>query len=202
MYDCYEPWGSFLAPYHLGYDPSRKPDPYDPQRAKQLLTEAGYPNGFKTSFNTGYKYPFQEALTAQLNEVGIKAELAEPESLPFQKKHTLGELRGLSYLMGPYWAGRVHPAVALESHTVGSWAPVSRTMPDVVEAWKKLNNAVGNEAITRAAKELEEILFKKLFRLPLWSIHAAYAVNQRVESYDPVPGLYNPIRFEYIKLKD
>jgi ABC-type transport system substrate-binding protein len=75
-------------------------------------------------------------------------------------------------------------------------------MPDVVEAWEKMNNAIGNEAITRAAKEYDEILFKKLFRVPLWSAHVAYAVNQRVESYDPVPGLIFPIRFEYIKLKD
>jgi peptide/nickel transport system substrate-binding protein len=203
LYGGSEPWGSFLAPYHLGYDPSRKPDPYDPQRARKLMAEAGYPNGFKTTFTTGSgtKLPF-EPLVAQLNEAGIKTEFIVLEHGIWQKKHTLGELRGISYGSGPWWAGRLHPAVALESHTIGGWAPVGRTMPDVVEAWKKLNNAVGNEAITRAAKEFDEILFKKLFRVPLWSGHVPYAVNQRVESYEPVPGLIFPIRFEYLKLKD
>jgi len=27
-------------------------------------------------------------------------------------------------------------------------------------------------------------------------------VNKKVESYEPVPGLIFPVRFEYIKLKD
>jgi ABC-type transport system substrate-binding protein len=143
-----------------------------------------------------------EPVSAQLNEVGIKAEFVVLEHGLWQKKHTLGELRGASYGSGPWWAGRSHPAAALESHTAGSWAPVGRTMPDVVESMGKINKAVGNEAIARAAKDYEELLFKKMFRVPLWAVHTPYAVNDKVESYAPMPGLIFPIRLEYVKLKD
>jgi peptide/nickel transport system substrate-binding protein len=53
--------------------------PYNPQKAKQLLSEAGYPSGFKTTiyYESGYDdiRNFCLAAQAQLNAVGINATL-------------------------------------------------------------------------------------------------------------------------------
>jgi hypothetical protein len=95
----------------------------------------------------------------------------------------------------------VHPAVALDSHTRGGWAPVGRTYPEVQTAFDKIVKATTNEAIGKAAKEYNQLLLNVMFRVPLWAVHAQYAVGPRIESYEPVPGLIFPIRMEYLKLK-
>ena len=73
-----------LPPMCFGADPTMKPWPYDPAKAKELLAQAGYPNGFKLKFGTTVGRYLQdkqvaEAITGYLERVGIKAELETPE---------------------------------------------------------------------------------------------------------------------------
>src|SRR5205823_14412348 len=66
-----------LAPWHVGFDPTLKPYPYDPDKAKSLLTDAGFPNGVDTNiwFIQG-RYmkdrEVAEAVAQQLTKVGIR----------------------------------------------------------------------------------------------------------------------------------
>ena len=43
--------GQLLPEGAVGFDPTLKPDPYDPAKAKALLAEAGYPQGFQLTLN-------------------------------------------------------------------------------------------------------------------------------------------------------
>ena len=68
-----------ISPRTFGADPGLKPYAYDPVKARQLLTEAGYPNGFETRLAFGTYMPQvqeqAEAIAADIAKVGIKVKL-------------------------------------------------------------------------------------------------------------------------------
>lgn len=74
-----------LAPGAVGYDPSLKPYDYDPDRARALLSEAGFPLGINincynlTTPREPYIKEIGEVMYAYLAEVGIRCRIVQME---------------------------------------------------------------------------------------------------------------------------
>lgn len=85
-----KPATQLVYPGHAWYNDEVEPYTYDPEKAKELLAEAGYPNGFETTFivptsGSGNMWPLlmNEFLQKNLKDVGInvKIEAIEWQSL-------------------------------------------------------------------------------------------------------------------------
>ena len=88
-----------IPPTQWSYNNAIKDDPYDPEAAKKLLAEAGYPNGFTTDiwampvqrpYNPNAKR-IAELMQADLAKIGVKAEIKSFEWGEYRKRLQNGE---------------------------------------------------------------------------------------------------------------
>ncbi|MDP1902302.1 MAG: ABC transporter substrate-binding protein [Rubrivivax sp.] len=88
------PTGAFLSPLVDGSPAALdKRLPYDPARARQLLGEAGYPNGFSVTLdcvNVAWRENVCQAMAAMLTQVGIRTTLRSSPTGQFFPKLTQG----------------------------------------------------------------------------------------------------------------
>lgn len=104
-----KPTGQLLQTDTFGYNPNVKPYPYDPAKAKQLLAQAGYPNGFKMKLDIPTNVSDAQTLflfiQSQLKEVGIDADM---------------EVSGDSAFFLDRWYGRVRRGELLSGSLINS----------------------------------------------------------------------------------
>jgi peptide/nickel transport system substrate-binding protein len=83
-FGLYRPLKTLPPEGEWGYDPDYNPRPYNPEKARQLVAEAGYPNGLTIKLLAPVFFPgFKDASTAvkqYLDEVGfhVDLDLADP----------------------------------------------------------------------------------------------------------------------------
>ena len=150
----------------VGYDPDLKPYPYDPKKARDLLREAGFPNGFDTPcYNlTSPREPYQkevgEAYFAYATAVGIRCKVQGMEYgtwITFGRRERQGHIDGLYSNMwgqglpgdpGTPWAGHLH------SYVPGAgWGATSvhddKEIDALVEQLKRTMDVAERDALAR-----------------------------------------------------
>jgi peptide/nickel transport system substrate-binding protein len=136
--------------------------PYDPEKARSLLAEAGYPEGFETTIHTTPRYlmgvEIAEVVAAQLQDVGIKAEIEVME---------WGAIRQL-------WGGLTAEECPFEIFIMGAGAssadadwglrPIFITQPTNENNYGFYSNAEFDDVIVRAMREVDEEKRNTLYR--------------------------------------
>lgn len=175
----------FAAPSDNHYSTRLKAREYNPEKAKQLLKEAGYPNGFNTSIlaMTTANRDVLVALQAYLNEVGIKAKL-EIQDLGLLMK-TLHEGWNNGILVNPFPCNAGLPTKIEMFFSadlkVGRTVMASHYKP---KGWQeRLQAAVTQpdpDKRTDLTREVCEMMHEEAMAIPLWTAPQISAIDPKV----------------------
>jgi peptide/nickel transport system substrate-binding protein len=196
------PPAGVIVPRVMDYALQVEPTPYDPQKAKQLVAEAGYPNGL----DAGELVPIPpffttaEAVVTYLNAVGIRVKMRIVERAAFYAQWREKKLRGL-FITGVGNSGNAASRVQEFMYSKGSYAYGG--YPDIDDMFEQ-------QARERDPKKREAILFKiqqltidRAMFAPIMDFRALMGVGPRVTEHTINTIHHSPFpAYEDMKIKD
>lgn len=180
---------------YLGYsDEMANYFSYDPEKAKQMLADAGYPDGFEARLLSTSEFAFHQAtgvvVQAELAKIGIKVELDLPDwagrlskagtgDYDFMVSGTAGDISDPDWLTNFYYGGdqlvRLNNSPGFNDPQINELLDKGRVTLDPVE-----REEIYKQFVDRAL-ELSPI------DALMWRAQC-YGVNNRVKNFEVLPG--------------
>ncbi|MFP4643098.1 MAG: ABC transporter substrate-binding protein [Spirochaetales bacterium] len=178
-----------LTSGNLGYDDGIDPYPYDPDRARELLEEAGYPDGFEMGFAApegAYTNFVQvaEAVQGYLEDVGIETDLETMES---GRYWDLQAEKELPPLFGDSWSERSGEALPrLRGALDGEDASFSAWQEETItEYMNDIERTVDQEERAELYSELHNYMYENPPFIYLYVPETFEATRASVVDYNP-----------------
>lgn len=163
---------------------------YNPEKAKKLLAEAGYPDGFEFDIYAYRQREFTEAVISDLAKVGIKAKL---NYMQYRKLRDL-VWKGTTPINHMTWGSNSIPDVsAITSHFFSGGRDDPAKDPEVIAALAKADTST-DLAVRKA--EYKKALTKisgELYWLPMFTYAKYYAFSKDLDfktTPDEIPRFY------------
>jgi peptide/nickel transport system substrate-binding protein len=178
-----KPTGS-LIPRALEFSKFFEPDPYDPARAKKLLAEAGFPNGFDAGEFTPWPPYFSmgEALAAYMQQVGIKTRINTMERAAMTTAWREKKLKNI--IVGITGAGG-NAATRLEAYVSKSGVYTAGVSPDIEDLFQRQARETDVKKREALIHQIQGILHERVTHVPIYELAFIWGVGPRVEE----PGI-------------
>jgi peptide/nickel transport system substrate-binding protein len=177
--------GAFVPP-EFDFALKLPPPPYDPKRAKQLLVEAGYPNGFEAGDLTPLP-PYTslgEAVGGYLQAIGIRASVRTMERATFMTSWREKKVHGL--LIGATGAAG-NAAARLEPFFTKNGIYAYGTRPEIEDLFQRQANEVDRKKREATLHQIQKIVADQVLAAPIFQQAFLWGVGPRVEQ--PTAGL-------------
>jgi len=196
------PPAGVIVPRVMEFALQVEPPPYDPDKAKRLLAEAGYPNGFDAGdFVAIPGFPtVAEAVVNDLNAVGIRVRLRQMERATFYANWLEKKLPAI-YMAASGNSGNAASRVESFIWSKGSYA--NGGYPDIDDLF--LRQSGERDMKTRAAMldQIQQLSIDRVMFAPIMDLRALMGIGPRVTKHTITDVWMSPFpSYEDMEIKD
>jgi peptide/nickel transport system substrate-binding protein len=191
-----------LIPRVLDFARVYEPPAYDPARARKLLGEAGYPNGFDAGDLTPFPpfFSMGEGLVNYLQAVGIKTRLRTMERAAFLSAWREKKLRGVIMGLG---APAGNAATRIEVYVTKNGIYSSGVVPEIEDLYQRQARELDRKKREALLHQIQQIMHDRVLHVPIYELAFLWGVGPRVEEpmVDAIKGFSYSAPYEDLRLK-
>ena len=179
---CFCAPAGVIVPRVMEFALQAEPLPYDTQKAKQLLAEAGYPNGIDAGeFPAIPGFPTAaEAVVNDLNAVGIRVNLKQMERAAFYADWRAHKFHGL-FMAGSGSAGNAASRVEAFMYSKGAYA--SGGYPDIDELFQEQAGERDRKKRETILDQIQQLTIDRAMFAPVYNFSALMGVGPRITKH-------------------
>jgi peptide/nickel transport system substrate-binding protein len=177
-----------VQPLAFGFDREIKPYPYDPKKAKELLAQAGFPNGVDITLHSSSaaNRPIFEAIGQMLTEVGLRTTARMWDPGPAWNKFFQSEGKATNGSYGTWGNYSVFDADAVLHplfHTeqggwIGKWYTRVEGLDKLIDEGR---STVDQAKRKRTYSQIQQMIREEAPAIYLWTQFDTLAISKKVQ---------------------
>jgi peptide/nickel transport system substrate-binding protein len=179
-----------------------EPPAFDPPRAKKLMADAGYPNGF----DGGEFHPFPpynsmgEAIVANLQNVGIRTRMRVMERAAYFAAWRDKKLRGVILVIT---AASGNAATRLEPYVTKDGIYAYGSLPQIDDLYVRQSRELDGKKREEMVHQIQKLMNEHAMNVPIYELAFIWGVGPRVgeSTAGAIPGYPYTAPMEDLTLK-